>query len=189
MKLALIRHLPTPANRDGLLQGRRDLEILPPSDEALETVARNREALTALGGDFDQVLVSRLRRTAMTAEVYGYGGAATVEPLLDELDFGRFEGKPRKDMLEVVGDAWIEAPQDLVLGEPIRALGERARGMLRKYSHCERLLLFGHAAWSRALMAIVASGELSGMNKTRIDNNQLVILEVSRHASEGVREQ
>lgn len=125
----------------------------------------------------------------MTADIYGFQAVRTTEPLLDELDFGAFEGRPREEMLTEIGDAWHEAPQDLVLGEPMTAVGRRVSQVIDKYERSTRLLVFGHAAWSRALVSILTKGDLSGMNKLKIDNNQLVILEVNSHAREGIREQ
>ncbi|GAB6041641.1 histidine phosphatase family protein [Endothiovibrio diazotrophicus] len=174
MTLILIRHLPTAWNRDGLLQGRRDLPILEPGPDEQAAIADNRHRLAELG-PFDAVLVSRLQRTAMTADRHGYQGRYRVEPLLDELDFGPYEGRPRAELLAEVGARWREAPQQLVLGEALTDLEQRVRTVLQQYDG-DNVLIFGHGAWIRAAVAIVREGGIEGMNRTVIDNNQLVIL-------------
>ncbi len=188
MRLALVRHLPTQANRDGLLQGRRDPPILPPDDETRAAIARNRLSLAGRFASFDHVLVSSLRRTAMTAEAYGYGELAQVEPLLDELDFGPYEGRLRSEMLRELGDRWVEAPQTLMLGEPISALGARVRSVLSRYGGCQSLLIFGHGAWLRALRSLIEQGDLGRMNRMTIQHNAVSVVELSGHASKVIRE-
>jgi broad specificity phosphatase PhoE len=189
MRVALIRHLPTESNRAGLLQGRLDPPILPPDDETRVRIEQNRASLQREFPDFDHVLVSSLRRTAMTADAYGYLGGSRAEPLLDELDFGPYEARPRSEMLAEIGDTWFEAPDTLTLGEPIAALGDRVRSLLAKYGKARNLLLFGHGAWLRALLSLVREGSLRGMNKLTIEHNALTVLEVPAHARQGIREQ
>ena len=174
MSLILIRHLPTAWNREGRLQGRRDLPILEPGPEERTAIAANRRALESLP-PFDAVLVSRLRRTAMTAEQHGYRGRYQVEPLLDELDFGPYEGRPRAELLAEVGELWENAPQRLVLGEPLTELEQRVRAFLHRYRD-RSILAFGHGAWIRAAVAVVGKDSIEGMNRVTIHNNQLVTL-------------
>ena len=42
---------------------------------------------------------------------------AITEPLLDELDFGPFEGRPKKDLMDAMGENWLQHPRNLLLGE------------------------------------------------------------------------
>ncbi len=97
MKIFLIRHLETAFNQKGVLQGRRDIPILKPSSKTQEQISRNR-ALLEEGDGFDHILISRLKRTRMTAELYTERHC-TVEPLLDELDFGYYEGRKKETLL------------------------------------------------------------------------------------------
>lgn len=172
MRIVAIRHLPTRCNVEGLLQGRRDEPILPPTAELKGAIATNRQRLLDMP-TFDKVLISRLRRTEMTAEAYGLGEELEVEPLLDELDFGHFEGQPRSRMLAEVGHRWIAAPQCLVFGESMERLGERVRQFIEKYRGLDALLIFGHGAWIRALIAIARNGSIESMNRIEIGNNEL----------------
>jgi len=175
MRIVAVRHLPTRFNGEGLLQGRRDLPILSPTVEVERAVRKNRARLDAQKA-FDKVLVSRLKRTSMTADCYGYQAEKEVEPLLDELDFGPYEGRPRTEMLAALGGRWLDAPQTLTLGESLENLERRVRRLLSKYDGMESVLIFGHGAWIRALISIVESGSIEKMNRIEVANNELCIV-------------
>jgi probable phosphoglycerate mutase len=176
--LIVIRHLPTEYNRLGLLQGRLDMDIVPPNRSQLDKIAENRREIQR-SGPVGKILCSRLKRTASTALLYGYAeGICEREPLLDELDFGRFEGCPRQEMLNVLGAAWFENPQALVLGEPVLKLKNRIAALIEKYRYSRRLLLFGHGAWTRALLSITQTGDVRDMNRIIVENNRLVRVEI-----------
>ncbi len=176
MKVVAIRHLPTRANIDGLLQGRRDNEILPLSSEHALKIEINLKKL-AEWMPFDKVLVSSLKRTAMTADCYGFQREKQVEPLLDELDFGIHEGKSRSEMLSLIGEQWLESPDTLILGEPLANLRRRVEQLLRDYRDMNSLLIFGHAAWIRALICFVKHGDIKQMNRFKVPNNVPCILD------------
>ena len=44
------------------------------------------------------ILASTLKRTQQTAQMYGMN--VVIEPLLDELDFGEFEGRPKEELTQ-----------------------------------------------------------------------------------------
>ena len=176
MRIVAVRHLPTQFNAAGLLQGRRDEPILPLTQAVERAIEENRKSLAAQP-PFEKVLVSSLCRTAMTADHYGYQSQRETDPLLDELDFGCYEGRPRTEMLKAVGSRWVEAPQTLTLGEPLESLGARVSQLLNKYKERESLLIFGHGAWIRAMVAIIENGSLERMNQFKIANNELYSLQ------------
>lgn len=172
-KTALVRHFSTLYNREGRLQGRRDIPITVPDRRERAAMARNRDFL-ALIGPFDCVLASSLVRTQMTAACYGL--AYRVEPLLDELDFGPYEGQPRADFFRAVGSAWFDAPQRLTLGEPLTQLQARIEGFIARYGVNTRVLAFGHGAWIRAFVSLRRFGTIAHMNRLRIGNNEVVVV-------------
>jgi broad specificity phosphatase PhoE len=92
MQLTLIRHLPTEWNQKTWLQGRQDIELDAVTEEIKQGIVKNQQLLRKLS-PFDIVLASTLKRTQQTAEAYGY--EAETECLLDELDFGPYEGVPK----------------------------------------------------------------------------------------------
>ncbi len=176
MNIVAIRHLPTRANIDGLLQGRRDNKILPLCSEQALMIQANLQKLTEFM-PFDKVLVSSLRRTAMTADFYGYEKEKEVEPLLDELDFGIHEGKSKSEMLNLIGERWLASPDKLTLGEPLTNLRQRVEQLLCKYRKMNTVLIFGHAAWIRALICFIKYGDIKKMNQFQVPNNEACVLD------------
>jgi broad specificity phosphatase PhoE len=176
MKLVVVRHLPTAWNSEDRLQGRRDIPIAPLDDAARARLAKQAEQVRA-GEPYDAVYCSTMSRARQTAELFGYDGAV-AEPLLDELDFGDFEGCLRGEMLAQVGKIWIEAPQTLVFGESVAALGERVRQFVRQNITRGRVLVFGHGGWTRALSSLHRAGTIDQMNQLTIANGEAVTFDL-----------
>ena len=123
MQITLIRHLPTEWNINTWLQGRQDIEILPITDCDQLEIVKNQNILSGLQ-PFDIILASKLKRTQQTAQMYGMN--VVIEPLLDELDFGEFEGRPKEELLRELGKSWLENPRELQLGESVIHLSHAA---------------------------------------------------------------
>ena len=180
MELLLIRHLPTQYNNSGILQGHLDIDIEPPNPEQLLQITDNQKKIHQVGS-IDRVLCSNLNRTAQTALAYGYDEITCIrEPLLNELDFGCYEGLPRQEMWDALGEAWWQNPEYLILGEPVLALQQRITELLEKYDQAERLLLFSHGAWTRALLSYSQTGSISDMNQMTVNNNDLLCLTLAQ---------
>ena len=174
MTLVAIRHLPTPWNEAGLLQGRADIPITPLDREQKERIQKNRRRLDRLG-IFDVVVCSTLRRTRQTAVAYWYRRPMR-EKLLDEFHFGRYEGRPKTDVLAEMGNAWRNCPEAVELGETIRDLEARVRRFIATYQRYDQVLLFAHGCWLRSLKSIHDTGNVRGMNRIIIKNNQILTL-------------
>ncbi|MCM3765510.1 histidine phosphatase family protein [Neobacillus niacini] len=175
MQITLIRHLPTNWNKKRKLQGKRDIEISPITDEFIRGIEENRCLLNELA-PFDVVLASSLKRTHQTAEAYGFD--AETEGLLDELDFGPLEGYPKGKLVEAYGEEWIDNPLDLVLGESLIDFEERIVQFLKKYRYYQNILVFGHGSWIRALISYYKYGHINRMNKMVLENNSIVTLKL-----------
>lgn len=174
---ACVRHLLTPLNQLKILQGRQDIPILSPTLDSLADIDTNRTRLEALG-PFDVVLVSRLQRTQQTALHYGFRDQ-TIEPLLDEFDFGEFTAKTKSELLESpLGPSWVEDPRTLRFGESIAELEERLKTFVHKYQK-KKVLLFGHGTWIRGLHSLAREGDLRAMNRFSIKNNELLLIDPS----------
>ncbi len=179
MELTILRHMQTPYNARGILQGQRDIGILPPGLDQEKIIEANKKKL----GDmtrFDHILVSSLRRTRETAILYTPD--FSKEPLLDELDFGPYEGRPKADFLREQ-PLWESDPDSLVLGEPLSALGNRIKAFWEKYRSEDRVLAFGHGAWIRAMTALHVQGSMKTMNQTHIRNNEIMQFEIQRRST------
>ena len=146
MALVFIRHLPTDYNQRGLLQGCINTNIIPAAAAIEHKIRQNCRQLDQLP-PFSHILCSELKRTQQTAEAYGY--SASNEPLLNELDFGIYEGGHRSKMLQAVGEQWLNQPSTLILGEPLSRLAERVEAFFARYQE-EHVLSFAHGAWLRA---------------------------------------
>lgn len=177
MQITLIRHLPTEWNKKQKLQGRRDIELAPLTEAFQKGIVQNQEYLNKFS-PFDAVLASTLKRTHQTAQLYGY--QAETEGLLDELDFGSFEGLSKENLIREFGDIWIESPKQLVLGERVSHLEDRIIFFLNQYKPYTNLLVFGHGSWMRAFLSYVKFGHINQMNKMTIVNNECITLQVNR---------
>ncbi len=173
MEFILIRHLPTKWNNEQKLQGKKDRKIASLSEEDEIIIRGNKEILKKLSPP-DIVLTSTLQRTKQTAEIYGY--KAKEEPLLDEIDFGKFEGKTREEFLEEVGLQWFTNPKRTVLGKQIEDLEERIQDFIEKYKQYDCVLIFGHGAWMRAFISYIKNGHVIAMNLLSVKTNELVHL-------------
>ena len=175
MKLVIVRHLPTAWNAEDRLQGRQDIPITPLDGAARARLEKQIEQVRA-AGPFDAVYCSSLSRTRETAALFGFANPVP-DPLLDEIDFGEFEGRLRGEMLAQVGKAWLEAPETLKFGEAVTNLGERAKAFVRKNLSHARVLAFGHGGWTRALSSIHRVGNISQMNQLTIANGEAISFE------------
>lgn len=175
MQLTLIRHLPTEWNQKTWLQGRRDIDILPVTEAIRIEIEQNLQTIQRLA-PFDLVLASALKRTQQTAAQYGY--TPETERLLDELDFGPFEGQPKELMIQQYKELWFEQPKEILLGESVAQLEERIEAFIAKYQTMSSLLVFGHGSWIRAMISYNQYGHINNMNKVTVGNNHCLTLMV-----------
>lgn len=173
MQITLIRHLPTEWNEKTWLQGRQNIDVLPITDEIQHEIAMNQQTLNSLL-PFDLILASALNRTQQTAEMYGMN--VVTEPILDELDFGTFEGRPKEEMIKELGESWLEKPRELTLGESIVHLEDRIVDFIKKYEGYDNILVFGHGSWIRAFISLVQNGHINKMNRIHVPNNKCITL-------------
>jgi probable phosphoglycerate mutase len=182
MQITLIRHLSTEWNKKSWLQGRRDIGISPLTQEIKNAIEKNKRYLAVLS-PFDLVLASTLKRTHQTALLYGY--RAETEELLDELDFGSFEGISKARLLEQHGEDWLKNPKILILGESLQNLEERVKRFLCKYQGYKNILLFGHGSWIRAFLSYQKYGDINQMNKIEVKNNECITINQNAPLPEG----
>jgi broad specificity phosphatase PhoE len=183
MLIVLIRHLPTDWNKKGLLQGRRDVPIDPITPNVSKQIQKNKQLLNEMG-PFDIVLTSTLKRTQQTATHYGFPNYI-CEELLDELDFGSFEGVEKRKLIEKYQSEWLEHPRHLVLGESLADFENRIFAFLEKYASYQKILVFGHGSWIRAVTSIHEIGNINNMNQMVVENNTLIPLDFIHHSLGG----
>lgn len=177
MELFLIRHLETEFNRQGILQGTQDIPIIEPSAKTVLQIKKNSQEMLKFV-PFDAILVSEYQRTQMTAKCYGYVNDFRVEKLLNELNFGVYEGLTKAQLLSDKGELWLKNPRQLILGEPLSKLAERVIEFIKCYQAEQRVLVFGHGSWLRAITSIARYGNIDKMNQLSIANNELLKLDL-----------
>ncbi len=127
MRVALIRH-PAPSIEPGICYGRLDVGITPGGAERIGALAAD----PALRGA-KRVWSSPARRCRGLAEAIATTLAAplTIDPRLQELDFGDWEGRPWDAVARAELDRWAAGPLDFAPpgGETGAALIARVHGL------------------------------------------------------------
>lgn len=174
MKLYLIRHLITDWNKINRLQGSKDIPISPISKSDLVTIEQRKTQLITI--PFDAIIATEKIRTQQTAAAFDYANLQ-IEPLLNELNFGIFEGKDKALLQEKVGKDWLNNCLTLELGETLIHFQERLYTFIKKYQTHHHVLVFAHGAVIRGLKAIHETGNINTMNTYPSENLSLTILE------------
>lgn len=182
MIIYAIRHLPTPWNEKGVLQGSKDISISPPTQEVLEEINAVVLESNIRNIEFDGIFCSPLKRTLETGRLYGFN--PTIEPLIKEINFRSFEGLPKKTLIEVSENKWISSPTNSILKMEVLELKNQIETFLLKFDgKGKKYLIFSHGAFIRGLTAIVKNNNIDLMNSFHIGNNEMVIL---RYNEEGI---
>ncbi|MEA2769941.1 MAG: alpha-ribazole phosphatase [Acetobacteraceae bacterium] len=124
MRIALIRH-PAPLIASGICYGRLDVAVHPSTDQQLA-------ADPALAGA-TRVWTSPARRCRGLAETIAQRWAVplTVDPRLQELDFGEWEGRPWDAIPRPDLDRWAASP--LTFAPPGGESGAALIGRVREF--------------------------------------------------------
>lgn len=150
-RLILLRHGETEWSKSGRHTGRTDLELTATGEERAKLAA---EALAELELDNPLVVSSPMRRAVRTAELAGLT-IDEVSPLLQEWDYGRYEGLTTPQIRETVPD-WLIWTHGAEGGESIEAVSQRADSALEvALTHMETrdVVFVGHAHFSRSMIA------------------------------------
>ena len=149
--LWLVRHGETAWSLSGAHTGRTDI---PLTEHGRQRAEELRDFLT--GTEFAKVLVSPMGRARETCAIAGFGDQAEVEPALIEWDYGESEGKTTKEMREKYGQDWSVWTSEIVGGETVEQVGQRADAVIAKALDGlsdGNVALFAHAHILRILAA------------------------------------
>jgi probable phosphoglycerate mutase len=146
----LARHCKTAWNREGRVQGTKDIELSP--EGALEAEL-NLPAIRDMG--IQQIVCSSAKRAMQTATIYAEGLGVSVQPspLFCELDHGEWEGQRIEDLINLPNspfERWMADPgAALIPGSFESALTAQQRileGFRELTSTCGRktILLVSH---------------------------------------------
>ncbi|MBC6442843.1 MAG: histidine phosphatase family protein [Rhodobacteraceae bacterium] len=172
-ELALLRHGHTSWNREGRLQGRRDI---PLDDEA-------RHALSALQLPADwadaDLVSSPLKRACETAAIVAGRAPVPVAPLI-EMDWGDWEGKSGRDLREdpksgytdIEHWGWSMQPPG---GEALSDVRDRVVPWAMALTR--RTIAVCHIGIMRVLLAHAFDWDFTGTPPFAVKRNRLYVLE------------
>ncbi len=146
VELWLVRHGPTEWSANGRHTGRTDIPLTDVGEQEARALAPRLADVR-----FDRVLVSPLQRARRTAELAGFPDAE-VEPLLQEWDYGDYDGLTRAQIRESV-PGWTPWTHPMPGGESLEQVAERACTVFDRLSglDAERVLLIAHGHFLRIL--------------------------------------
>ena len=168
-RLALIRHGPTAYNEQGLMQGRVDE---PLSAAGRAAVGGWRLPPELAGGDW---VSSPLIRARETARLLG-AGAPLIEPLIIEMDWGRWEGRRLSDLRAELGGAMADneargldfRPQG---GESPREVQARVAPWLASVGIQGGIVVAAtHKGVIRAIFALATGWDMTGKPPARLES-------------------
>lgn len=167
IRLTLVRHFKTPWNRDGKLQGRADISILPAQADAVESLQKELR-----GKNYHRVFASELRRTQETAAGCGFGDSVEISALLNETDFGEWEGCSAEELRAAT--SWMSDPRNVELGENFDSFSGLVNSFIQQLLAAgdADILIFGHGAWIRCCIATVEKGAPGLMNQLTVEHNR-----------------
>jgi alpha-ribazole phosphatase len=108
------------------------------------------------------VMTSQLQRSATVGQVLArWGWRHTVDPRLDEFDFGAWDGRPWAEVAPHELDAWIRdfAGYRAGGGESVSALLERCGAFIAEGTAAGERCVVGHAGWISAARWLHANGD------------------------------
>jgi probable phosphoglycerate mutase len=181
-ELWLIRHGETEWSLSGAHTSRTDISL---TDHG----RRRAEELKAFlkGETFAAVFTSPMQRARETCRIAGYGDVATIDEGLREWDYGIFEGKTTKEIrVESQNPNWSVWKDEIVDGEPVEHVGERADGVIARALAAAgeggTVALFAHAHILRILAARWIGLPATGGSLFGLGTGSLSVLGFEREA-------
>lgn len=188
----IARHGETEYNRQGKMQG-RGIDIPLNKTGRLQARAIS-EALQ--DNSLDYIFSSSLMRSIETAEIIAWTLRMKYQsyPELDEMDFGRFEGKPSAEIegdLEKVHQTWKNGDTDYVIegGESpsmvLERVMSRMNNILKQHAGSSILFIL-HGRLIRILLSDWLGYPLSDMHRIEHSNGALYYLKKNENSIEEV---
>lgn len=149
IEVALVRHGETDWNRQGRMQGHRDI---PLNERGMAQAMRLARRLRHIG--WDLVASSDLQRAVMTADCLAEAAGVTRivrDPRLRERHFGRLEGTTRAERLARWGTRWQLLDHGAESDEQLVARTQAFLADLTLYG-TGRFIVVTHGGWIRTFM-------------------------------------
>jgi probable phosphoglycerate mutase len=150
-RLLLFRHGETEWSRSGRHTSHTDLELTDVGRDRAKLAA---EVFEQLELDNPLVISSPMRRALQTAELAGLS-VNEISPLLQEWDYGNYEGLTTPEIRQTVPD-WLIWTHGADGGESVATVTERADGAVElalKYMESRDVVFVGHAHFSRSVIS------------------------------------
>lgn len=164
MELILARHAQTPANEQRQFCGKIDPPLSP------EGEAEARRSAQVLGGHFDLVITSGMKRTQQTGSILAPDARTEDWPCLREMDFGDFEGLTAKNIESALPQEWAR-----YIADPLKYTfpngGNAGQYILRAEEDVrriacvsvKRMLVVSHKGWIAAALSTLLHGDAAHM--------------------------
>lgn len=104
-RLVLLRHGQTAWSESGQHTGRTNIPLTEEGERQAKAAGERLRAAFPEGFDPAHIFVSPLKRAQQTAALAGYGAHGTLDEIA-EWDYGRAEGRTRRQVSEASGFAW-----------------------------------------------------------------------------------
>lgn len=157
MKIYLVRHGETDWNKEGRLQGHRDI---PMNQQGILQMERIGAYMAGGGYEIDKIISGPLQRARMSAEIIasriGYGKSRIIiEPLFTERSFGDAEG--------MVWTAEMCLDNGKFREESVSELCKRAAEGVKKYvvEGNGNILIVSHGAILKAVIVALTHGKIT----------------------------
>lgn len=178
LRLILVRHGQTLANREHFLQGATD-------DPMTEEGRKQADQLGHYLKDahIDRVLSSDLHRAIETAESIAryHNLIVEVNPLAREWNCGTWDGKPASEFLRLLNESGLPVSSFRPPGGEILAeVRERACSLIakiRESSQGKAVLLCSHGDFMRTTLSCLLDIDVDRANVFRFENGSYTILE------------
>jgi broad specificity phosphatase PhoE len=173
--LWLIRHGETEWSLSGAHTGRTDIPLTAHGRELAQQVGQY-----LAGRKFALVLSSPLSRAVDTCRLAGYGEQAQVEPLLQEWNYGDYEGKSTPEIRKTRPD-WFLWRDGVPNGETVEQVGVRADAVIARIASANGdVALFSHGHFLRIFTARWLGLEASGGRLFALDTATISVLGFER---------
>ena len=177
-QIDIIRHAETAANAEGVFRGRNNVGLSDNGvQQAREVAGLYRE--TAL----DYVFSAPVRRAMQTAQLAFPSHKIISEELINNLDFGKWAGRPKKEVKEQEPEnwhLWVTTPEKLRFpeGESLGDVYKRVTEFLEKLARLEfeRLVVVSNRSVIKVLLAAVAGVTENYYWRFHMDNGSVTTL-------------
>ncbi len=177
--LILLRHARTPANAEGLFQGR--------ADPSLDDFGRGQAALVGRAllrrWAVDRVVCSPRRRALETVSAAGLDRAGVaVDERWREIDFGCYEGRPMESQSGLMSAWAADAAYTPPGGESLAALHRRvgeALAELEEPARSANVVVVSHATPVKSAAAHLLGGDAAMIMRARVGLASVIAFEPS----------